>query len=172
MTSIYDACRTEGTSGTLAGMNAKTLLEANLQWAYHLPKGWHALYRRAAEALAKEAPLASIVGAKEKMGELRISLIGGNAQAAQIKSIACRASRRTCQECGGQGYLASDRYTFATLCSAHLTDKFGSRYEPVEDVVMLSFATNCDELVSVEPLEEQACRERPELLAWFLGDQR
>jgi hypothetical protein len=81
-------------------MNTHNLLEAHLQWISHLPEDWHSLYWRAAQALAKEAFEASVVDAKEKMGELRISIRGGNAQATQIKFIAFLASRQTCQECG------------------------------------------------------------------------
>jgi hypothetical protein len=53
-----------------------------------------------------------------------------------------------------------------------MIDSFASRYEPVEDIAMASFATQGGELVSAESLEERACRERPELLPSFLGDQR
>lgn len=92
----------------------------NNRWLSHVPAGWHAIFRQMVEELAEFDPDLEVDDAKQKFGELRVSLKGGSIFAYEIVDRATDASREACEQCGAKGRLRKNRHGwYRTLCADH-----------------------------------------------------
>lgn len=89
-------------------------------WGCDCDDGWYSLIYETCERLEKlNDDTISFSQIKEKYGELRIYLNGGNDKAYDIVDEALEKSHTICEVCSAEGSMCSNGGWYKTLCKKH-----------------------------------------------------
>lgn len=119
-------------------MTEEGKLRENLCWAIGLPVGWQPLYESLIRKIFAVDPLARVVDAKEKFGEMRVYMAEYNEAVFALVDVANAKSRTICQMCGDRAVLSrtADGF-FATVCSNHADGYLPATSSPLRHVRMV-----------------------------------
>ncbi|MGA8136844.1 MAG: hypothetical protein WCA48_22210 [Pseudomonas gingeri] len=106
------------------------ILSNSLAPAHHYPwrsvcgDGWYDLIDTLCSSLQahidqQQAEPISVVGIKEKFGQLRVDYRGGDAATRAMIQLVTSLSVRVCEICGNRGHTLSDQRWVRTRCEAH-----------------------------------------------------
>lgn len=111
------------------------MIAKNLEWAIGLPDGWQPLYGALIRKVFVADPLARVVDAKEKFGEMRVYVADYNEAVFTLIDGANAISRTICQMCGAAAVLSrTDDGFYATVCPRHSDGFQPARTSPLRHI--------------------------------------